>query len=170
MGYREAVVGLGLVLAGCSSASTGTEPFAPDAAGDVAPAPDTGSGEADAAPASDAGAPDAKPDGPCVPMTAAEACAGKNCGLVSDGCSGGFMCGAVGGACPQFQQCGLQSANVCGGCEPSDAGPNACQGIQALNGFLVPYTCPILVVDGGAVPFTPGQCRYNTPSLTCCLY
>ncbi len=109
--------------------------------------------------------PDAGVDAPCVPMTAAQACAGKNCGFASDGCKSGYGCGpdAGSGVCVKGQGCGAVTANVCGGCVPAEAGAMGC-------GELEPFTdCPIVTTDAGTGPFTPPGCIYNAAhNLMCC--
>jgi hypothetical protein len=46
----------------------------------------------------------------CVHHTQAQACAGKECGLESDGCGGTIDCGS----CPDGQGCGVEEAFQCG--------------------------------------------------------
>ncbi len=57
--------------------------------------------------------------GQCTPMTKAEACAGKECGTVYDGCGSGvanqITCGNNNGGCTNGEYCGLNSAFQCDG-------------------------------------------------------
>ena len=181
MGYREVVVGMGLALAGCSSASPGAEPFAPDAAGDVAVMPDARDAAPDMAedtgPTADAAqdARDAGQDAQCVPLTQAQACAGRNCGLVSDGCSGGYQCtgGGEAGGCPNQQTCGLLTPNVCGGCTPIPAPTDGGVAPCTFAPYLAAYSCPVITADGGTSVFEPpgpGQCQSSTSTTFCCFY
>lgn len=169
------VVATAMMLAGCSGAAMAADdaghdaPVAHDAghdAGhDASPPPDDAGH--DAAPAMDARA----VDGPCVPLTAAAACAGKDCGYAGDGCRSGYGCGADGGAgaCNAGQACGLLAPNVCGGCQAvADAGAFACQ-----NNFHGgnPFTdCPIVATEAGLARFAPPGCTVDAVNAAwlCC--
>jgi hypothetical protein len=108
----------------------------------------------------------------CVksPLTQAIACAGKNCGVVSDGCGGTWSCGGAGACGDGGAICGGGGTpNVCGGgtvtgpdggtCTPKTAascttgqcGPyaNGCGGI---------YTCPNCTTGECGGAGVPGVC------------
>ena len=62
----------------------------------------------------------------CVPLTAEQACAGKECGLTFDGCGATeehqYDCSEVNGGCAADEWCGIQAAFQCdpapvGGCD-----------------------------------------------------
>lgn len=163
-----------LLLAACSGGPTFSvgDP-APDAGDDSAAradAPETAeklardSGVdvaevADAAP--DVASRDTGADVACVPLTQAQACAGKTCGLVSDGCEGSFSCMTEAGVCPFGQGCGIVEPNVCGGCVPAEAGTIGCG--NAGKPFV---DCPL--TDAGTPYLAPG-CIYNAGrELVCC--
>lgn len=68
----------------------------------------------------------------CVPRTEAEACAGKQCGIVFDGCgaavSNQIDCGAVGDGCGDDEYCGIEEAFQCDPLPSDDCTPAAsCQ-------------------------------------------
>ena len=90
----------------------------------------------------------------CVPLTQAQACSdvGKNCGVVSDGCSGSYDCGA----CTAPQTCGgggdAGAYGVCGGnsgCVPLTACPAGMNCGYYADGCGGVLTCS---VDGGTCP------------------
>ena len=179
MGHRAAW--FGFLLVGCGSSGGAELVATPDAAPDVAPvAEDAGADASDAASDASDAAPDAHDagaDGPCVPKTQAEACAGKNCGLVSDGCSSGYQCTGPGagdaGGCPNQQVCGLQVPNVCGGCVPIPSSPDSGAPECTTAPYVAAYSCPIITVDGETSAFAPpgpGQCVNKTATIACCFY
>ena len=82
---------------------------------------------------------DAGVDPTCVPSESA--CAGKDCGLLADGCGGFVDCGS----CASGESCGTGSdANVCipelGSCAPSCAG-QACGGDDGCGGTCQHGAC-----------------------------
>jgi hypothetical protein len=109
-------------LDGLSSGSPGSS----DAAAEVGATSDGGDAAADGNPATDSTTPptqDSGPDSPvglevgpppfegCAPKTMAVACAGLECGSVSDGCGGHVSCGS----CTAPDSCGAGGqAHVCG--------------------------------------------------------
>lgn len=135
-----------------------------DDASDDAPPPRSIDAEATVPDASDAAMVDASPTSDaCVPLTRAEACASKNCGFVSDGCSSGYSCEGDAGPCPLGQGCGVLASNVCGGCVRADANLPGCAS------SIVFVDCPIVDGDGGPHPYVPPDCVYNdVRNVACC--
>ncbi|MFZ5468002.1 MAG: choice-of-anchor V domain-containing protein [Myxococcota bacterium] len=106
----------------------------------------------------------------CVLISSVMACAGKNCGTVSDGCGGSYTCG-TGAMCPQpFETCGGGGTpNVCG-CTPTtclaqgkncDSISDTCGGMLSCGSCTAPQTC-----GGGG---TNNVCGCTpTPQATAC--
>lgn len=112
---------------------------------------------------------------PCVPLTTAEACPNvggfDTCGSQPDGCGEVIDCGSCGAG----QQCGLDTANLCGDiptCEPTPEN-TACSGRcgTVADGCGGSYDCDASTYGDtcsgtdfcGAV--TPNEC--GTPPITC---
>ncbi len=126
--------------------------------------------------------------GKCTPTPLATACAGagKNCGLVDNGCAtGNHRCGPD--TCPiAGQTCGGGGTlNVCGGCPLLTCQPGDCEAMPGGNGCGGPLTCPKCglgkkcvnnkcVCDPffgcqflGCLDTTPNPCDPTAPPVTC---
>jgi hypothetical protein len=60
----------------------------------------------------------------CSPTPQGTACAGKECGVVGNGCGGTYQCGSNNGACDAGEQCGAIDAYQCDVPPPNPSDPN----------------------------------------------
>jgi hypothetical protein len=105
----------------------------------------------------------------CTPVSMATACMGKNCGTISDGCSGHYTCGTcsppetcAGGTPSTPNICGctpLTERQACAAGQNCGTAPNGCGGNVGCGSCASPQTC-----GGGG---TAGQCGC-TPSCPMC--
>jgi hypothetical protein len=85
---------------------------------------------------------DAPPPPTCLPLTAAAACAGKQCGVVFDGCgtagANQIDCATVSGRCTAGTYCGIKTPFVCDAPPPPTCTPaTSCASLGWQCGFAV---------------------------------
>ena len=100
----------------------------------------------------------------CQALTEAEACEGKDCGVVSDGCGDVHDCGD----CPEGEYCSGSNICVSPTCialDCSDIGASCGKHADGCGGFLDCGTCTLPETCGGGG--IPNQCGHPCKKLTC---
>ncbi len=108
----------------------------------------------------------------CTPLTKAAACAGKQCGVVSDGCDGSYVCGSCSagalcrsGSCEQASCKPLSRSAACAGKECGSVG-DGCGGIYDCGSCAGNEVCGLRAAFTCDAP-PPATCKPMTRAQAC---